>query len=289
MISKELIKQHLVNEAYSLRSRLLQMQPFAFTIPMVPAASISPDALNEITIMLNNSHKELNDNISKFISRIKNIPLESFDTQKSQDIFTMLKLRFNNILNQLDIYADVLSQRSEHVTGVWVAGLDALASDAISAGKEYYEAPQIIIFLERGHGAAIRRAKTRLPGGDINPVAVIQIPRERMIGSGIASSLIHEVGHQGAALLGLVNTMKIEMIKMQKSDPEYIDVWKLFEKWMSEIIADFWSVAYLGIGSTMGLMGVVSLPFYFQFRIDSDDPHPAPYIRVMLSCAMGTA
>ncbi len=48
-------------------------------------------------------------------------------------------------------------------------------------------------------GAAIRRARTRLPGGGDNPVAIIRVPRERMVGSGIASSLVHEVGHQAAA------------------------------------------------------------------------------------------
>ncbi len=55
---------------------------------------------------------------------------------------------------------------------------------------------------------AIRRARTRLPGGGDNPVAIIRLPRERMVGSGIASSLIHEVGHQGAALLDLVNSLR---------------------------------------------------------------------------------
>ena len=37
---------------------------------------------------------------------------------------------------------------------------------------------------------------------------MIRIPRERMIGYGIASSLVHEVGHQGAALLGLVESLR---------------------------------------------------------------------------------
>jgi hypothetical protein len=31
------------------------------------------------------------------------------------------------------------------------------------------------------------------------------------------------------------------------------------------------------------------LPKYFQFRLDLDDPHPAPYVRVKLSCAFGKA
>lgn len=287
MISAAEIKNHLTNEAVSLQTRLMQMQPFALTMPMVPAASVSADALNSITEMLNESHKQLNQNIGKFKSEIIQADPGSFIPQKWQERYTILKLRFNSILNQLDIFADVLSQRAEHGTGVWVAGLDALAADALKNGRAYYDIPEIIVFLERGHGAAIRRAKTRLPGGDTNPVAVIQVPRERMVGSGIASSLIHEVGHQGAELLGLISPLKQKMNNLCKSEPDFKEVWSLFEKWMSEITADFWSVAHLGICATHGLMGVVSLPYYFQFRIDGDDPHPAPYLRVMLSCAMG--
>ena len=39
--------------------------------------------------------------------------------------------------------------------------------------------------------------------------------------------------------------------------------------------------------STLGLIGVVSLPRPFVFRINVDDPHPTPWIRVKLSCAIG--
>jgi hypothetical protein len=39
----------------------------------------------------------------------------------------------------------------------------------------------------------------------------------------------------------------------------------------------------------MGLMGVVSLPRPFVFRMNMDDPHPVPWLRVILSCAMGQA
>jgi hypothetical protein len=34
-------------------------------------------------------------------------------------------------------------------------------------------------------------------------------------------------------------------------------------------------------------MAVVSLPRAFVFRINEDDPHPTPWIRVKLSCAIG--
>src|SRR5207253_206678 len=54
-----------------------------------------------------------------------------------------------------------------------------------------------------------------------------------------------------------------------------------------EIVSDFWSVARVGIASTLGLIGVVSLPRPFIFRFNFDDPHPPPWIRVKLSCAIG--
>lgn len=92
----------------------------------------------------------------------------------------------------------------------WLAGLDVAAEDVLAL-PAYYEAPPVMCFLERGSGAAIRRARTRLPGGGANPVALIQIPRERMIGTSVAASLAHETGHQVAALLRLVESLRAEL------------------------------------------------------------------------------
>jgi hypothetical protein len=65
--------------------------------------------------------------------------------------------------------------------------------------------------------------------------------------------------------------------------------WNIYERTISEVIADFWAVARVGVAATTGLMGVVSLPRAFVFRINMDDPHPFPWIRVRLSAAMGRA
>ena len=55
---------------------------------------------------------------------------------------------------------------------------------------DYFEAPQVVCLLARGPGGAVRRARTRLPGGGRNPVAVVLVPRERMVGAnGIGSTV----------------------------------------------------------------------------------------------------
>lgn len=262
------------------------MQPFSMTMPMVKGASVSDKSLKTVMELLEKGTSELRSRAYLFIEKIKTSDNNPSRIQNLQAGFTILKLRFNSILDQLDIFADVLSQRSEHDVGIWLSGLDVLAEDGLSIVKPFFETPSLMVYLDRGHGAAIRRARTRLPGGDENPVAVIQIPRERMVGSGIASSLIHEVGHQAVALLDLTTSLKKDLLKIQQQRKNTV-AWKYFEKCISEIIADVWSVGHLGIGATLGLMGVVTLPRYFQFRIDLVDPHPAPYVRVQLTCAFG--
>ncbi len=110
-----------------------------------------------------------------------------------------------------------------------------------------------------------------------------------MIGSGIASSLVHEVGHQAAALLDILPSLRSALEQARAASPALARAWSLYHQWISEIFADFWSVARAGIGATMGLIGVVSLPSPFVFRYDPKDTHPIPWIRVRLSAAIGNA
>jgi hypothetical protein len=278
----------LAQEARALLTRLARVKPFALQETMVPAAALSDAAQTNIENFLAEGRRELRSLINGYINWIESPQGRRMEPETQQRRFTFLRLRFNVLLSQVDIFSDVITQRSEHGTGVRLAGLDVVAADALRIPGNYYNPPPVICYVDRGQGAAIRRAKTRLPGGRDNPVAVIRIPRERMVGSGIGSSLIHEVGHQAAALLDLINSLR-PILKQKQLSSRTPGAWVLWERWISEIVADFWSVAKLGISSTNGLMAVVSLPRAFVFRISLDDPHPFPWIRVKLSCAMGAA
>ena len=278
----------MAQETRALLTRLARVKSFALHETMVPAAAVSPAAQMAIERFLASGRRELRDMAQAYLLWLNQGEGLRMSPAEVQRRFTILRLRFNDVLSQFDTFADVLTQRSEHETGVWLAGLDVAAADALAL-PAYYRAPPVICYLDRGHGAAIRRARTRLPGGGENPVAIIRVPRERMVGSGIASSLVHEVGHQGSMLLDLIPSIRPLLKGLQQSEPQQQIVWRLWERWISEILADFWSVARLGVASTLGLMGVVSLPSAFVFRLNLDDPHPVPWIRVKLSCAVGQA
>ena len=197
----------LDQEARALLTRLERVKPFSLQMTSVLAAAVSPGAQTAIESYLAKGRCALRELVLRFIRWLRTADGQAAAPAAAQSRFSILRMRFNAILSQFDIFADALVQRSEHDYGIWLGGLDAVAADALEL-PGYYETPPVVCYLDRGHGAAIRRARTRLPGGGENPVAIIRIPRERMVGSGIASSLVHEVGHQASALLDLVNSLR---------------------------------------------------------------------------------
>lgn len=287
----------LEQEARALMTRLDQVRPFAVRETMVPAAALPPALLSAIDNYLIGGRRQVRQMLQRFINWLRSPVGRSGSPEAAHRRFTMLRLRFNVTLSQFDIFADALTQRSEHETGIWLAGLDVVAADALNLSDNFYETagptpnqlPGLICYLDRGHGAAIRRARTRLPGGGENPVALIRVPRERMVGCGIASSLVHEVGHQAAALLDLVESIRPVLRGLQRNGGAEGAAWQYWDRCISEIVADFWAVARVGITASIGLMAVVTLPRYFVFRLNLDDPHPVPWIRMRLSCALGRA
>ncbi len=277
----------IAQEARALLTRLARVAPFALHETMVPAAAPHPQTSAAIEAYLAAGRTTLRGAVCGFIDWLQSPAGRATPLPDVQRRFTLLRLQFNAVLSQFDIFADALTQRSEHLTGVWLAGLDALARDALVIPGVLERVPPLICHLDRGHGAAIRRARTRLPGGGQNPVAVIRVPRERMVGSGIASSLVHEVGHQAAELLGLIPSLRPTLASMQRRGRSQAPAWALFDRWISEILADMFSVARVGVTAPLGLIGVVSLPRVFVFRTDPSDPHPTPWLRVKLSAALG--
>jgi len=277
---------YLEHEARALLTRLDRIKPFALSGSMVPAANLSPDAQCAIDRHLARGRSALRRQAHALIGTLRNGT--GLDAAEAQRRFALLRLRFNSALTQFDMYADALAQRGDRDHGVWMAGLDALAADALAL-PQLYTAPPVVCYLDCGIGAAIRRARTRLPGGDSNPVAIIRIPRERMVGSGIASSMVHEVGHQAAALLGLVESLRLALKPHCQQPGVDAAIWRCWDRWISEIVADYWSVLRLGVAGTLGVMGVLSLPRPFVYRGGASDPHPTPWIRVLLSAAIGEA
>jgi hypothetical protein len=270
----------LEQETRALLTRLAAVRPFVLQETAVAAAALSPAALSGIEDHLARGRETVWRHAQTYLGWLCG-PGWAAPAAEQQRRFWALRLDFQKALAQFDLFSEVITQRSETENGVLLSGLDVAAAQALRLPGGLIDGPPVVCALHRGLGGAIRRAHTALPGGGDSPIAIIRIPRERMIGFGVASSLIHEVGHQGAALLGLVGSLRADL-RRARAGPLWI-------RWISEIVADCWAIGRIGIGSTLGLISLVSLPRAFVFRPSENDPHPVPWIRVLLSCAIGDA
>jgi hypothetical protein len=270
----------LEQETRALLTRLAAVRPFVLQETAVAAAALSPAALSGIEDHLARGRDAVWQHAEAYLDWLCG-PGRAAPAAEQQRRFWTLRLDFQRALAQFDLFSEVITQRSETGNGVLLSGLDVAAAQALRLPGGLVDGPPVVCALHRGLGGAIRRVRTPLPGGGDNPVAIIRIPRERIVGFGIASSLVHEVGHQGAALLGLVGSLRADL-RRARAGPRWT-------RWISEIVADFWSIGRIGIGSTLGLITLVSLPPAFVFRRSDHDPHPIPWIRVLLSCAIGDA
>lgn len=167
-----------------------------------------------------------------------------------------------------------------------MSGLDALAYDGLRTTVPLYAPPPLIVYMDRGVGGAIRRAFTRLPDGARNTVALVRLPRERLCGNGFAS-LMHEVGHQGNALLKLPSAFASVLHDAGCRGVLRPTIARWWASKLSEALADLWACAKLGATGTLGLFAVMGRSSRLTFQDDPNDPHPMPWIRAKLSIAFG--
>lgn len=276
-------------EARALLTRLDRVKPFALHEVMVPAANISPAAQAAVDRYLAQGRRRLRVLVTRFIDSLNGAAASRASPAEMQRQFTVLRLRFDTELRKFDMFNDALSQRSEREIGVWLAGLERVAEDALALRGHIESVPPVVCYLDAGLGAAIRRPHTPLPGGSLNPVALIRIPRERLV-TKASGSLAHECGHAIDAQLKLVGSFRrMLQARQQNGGAAARSVWQHWKGWLSEIVPDSIPVSLLGVASVLGAINVFSLPRAFVFQVSPDDRHPPPATRVTLLCALGKA
>jgi hypothetical protein len=148
----------LTQEARAMLTRLARVKPFALSEPMLPAAAISTQAEIAIERYLIKGRRDLRSRVISYLQWLQGPEGRAASPEQAQRRFTFLRLRFNTVLSQFDLFADVITQRSEHDTGVWLSGLDAVAADALHLPGGYFESPALICYLDAAPARACRVA-----------------------------------------------------------------------------------------------------------------------------------
>jgi hypothetical protein len=119
----------------------------------------------------------------------------------------------------------------------------------------------------------------------LTPIPVIAIPWDHAENLWELLSVPHEVGHDIEADLNLRPTLLRSLrMALQKVPvpPERIAVW---ESWLAETFADLVALQLVGPSFTDTLMHILILPPQVVTSFNRSDPHPTPYVRVLMNAA----
>ena len=96
----------LNSEAQALLTRLHRVKPFALQMTSVPAAAVSLQAQEAIERVLAHGRRELQQRVRAFREWLKSASGRLATAADAQRRFTLLRLRFNAVLTQVDLFAD---------------------------------------------------------------------------------------------------------------------------------------------------------------------------------------
>jgi len=234
---------------------------------------------------------QLNAASARLITRTK----AATDSLLPQAADTMARRKLNAALGQIeldmsraytffDTYMDVLTQRRSGALGSMLAGCDVLAHQAMR--REHptltaIEAP--LVFCDRGFGAAIVRESVTFPDGTPNPMPLIQIPYSRLREKCNLTSVLHEAGHQSLTRLQLVAALPHALRAALNRAGAPRAVCDLYALWAFEIGPDFWGFCLCGVAQAAAMRELFAMPPMHALRLSVADPHPPPYLRVLLA------
>ena len=200
------------------------------------------------------------------------------------ELMGRVELDLSDAFTFFDTFLDIISQRLLPKIGRLLEGCDTLAMDALRKNHPaliIIEKP--LVFLDRGFGASILREGITLPDGSLNPLPAIQIPYSKLMEKYNLTSVIHETGHSAMVRLGLVVSLPKMTIEVLENAGAPKTIHKLFALWMKEIGPDFWGFCNCGIAQPSSVREILSLPKNYVFKVSSTDPHPPPFLRVLLA------
>jgi len=194
-----------------------------------------------------------------------------------------LEVALSRSLSFFDTFVDILSQRHLPEAGVLLRGCDVLAFDSLNQDHPALAAlERPLVYLDRGFGASTLRQGVTLSGRERNPLQTIQVPYTKLCEKYNLTSVLHEAGHAALARLGLTTALPnaIGEALVREGAPRPLP--HLFRLWSREIGPDFWVFCNCGAAEAWSARDILSLDPARVLNVSTSDPHPPPYLRVLL-------
>ncbi len=183
----------------------------------------------------------------------------------------------------LDFYGDAVNTRTNPRLAALLSACDVIATQSMAAALRPLDldVPPALTYYDKGIGAAITRYGLRLwDEGSLSPVAAIKITRHNMRRG---TALIHETGHQVDALTRWTPELAAAFARELGPGSPVAEAWA---GWTSEVSADAFAFAHTGFAAVAALHDVLAGEENSVFAFPIGDPHPVPYLRVLLGARM---
>lgn len=189
--------------------------------------------------------------------------------------------QFSRVESVLDFFVDAINSRSSRQLGAQLITCDWLASRAMAQAliPLGHPRPAVLVFVDKGMGAAILKAGLKLwDGATENPVAAIKVTFHNLVRP---TAVFHEAGHQVAHLLRWTEPLAQALRAVAPADHQ--DTWA---GWASEIAADAFAFVNTGYAAVLALTDVLDGGPARIYHWAEEDPHPVGWLRVLLGVAM---
>ena len=132
---------------------------------MLPAAGLLPESETAIEQFLTNGRLHLRSLVVRVPELAPARRRRRESTRKRRRRRSRrLRLRFNAVLTHFDLFENVVTQRSENETGVWLSGLDVVSADALHLRGTTTMRRRLFVTWIAGAGGAIRRCPHAIAG-----------------------------------------------------------------------------------------------------------------------------
>jgi hypothetical protein len=205
------------------------------------------------------------------------------DLHRTRRHLVAFRARYLRTETTLDFFGDAINTRTNPRLAALLRACDVLAGRSIFGVLDPcgQPTPLVLTYLDRGLGASILKAGSRLwDGHATSPAAAIKVVPHNLYRP---TALVHEGGHQAAAILGWNEELGDALYgSVSGAGAGLARIWA---GWASEIAADAVAFVHTGYAAVAGLHDVLAGDPAALFRYLPGDPHPIAYIRVLLGVA----
>lgn len=205
------------------------------------------------------------------------------DLERVAENVARLRDRYLQTELLVDFYVDAVRARSNPELSAQLRACDVMAERAITSALKPLgkPCPPILTYFKPGIGASILRMGTQLWDGSLSQIAAVKLTYHNRLRP---TALIHEAGHQFAAILGwneaLAQALRDGLGSIDRRAALQVAAWS------SEIAADVFAFVHTGFASVAALTDVISGRGGQVFRYLPGDPHPVSFLRVLLGVEM---